>query len=235
MTNQGVCILGLGPVGLATAWDLLKRGHQIYGLELTKNITNLNDYFAVTAPAIASELNAYLNEGRFILTKPDQLPNLKALFICLGTPYSEESGFLTNYFAEQLQQISYAQETLLILRSTVLPGFCEDFFNQIQHNLFSYYPEFLREKYLIDDTINPPLSVAAHSSSAALKVFTSLYPKVSNHCGIKEAELLKLTCNSFHALKVTFANEIMRLCKPANIDAQEVMKVFCTDKKLNIS
>jgi GDP-mannose 6-dehydrogenase len=102
-----------------------------------------------------------------------------------------------------------------------------------------FNPEFLREGSSIKDFYNPPFTVVgAHDDKAAGVVTDVYYQHVDApviHTTIKVAETVKLISNAFHALKVTFANEVGNLCKQYHADSHAVMDIFCRDNKLNIS
>jgi len=99
-------------------------------------------------------------------------------------------------------------------------------------------PEFLREGTSILDFNNPPFTLIGADDDQSAGTIARLYSNVPAPMittGIKEAEMVKYACNSFHALKVTFANEIGNICKALGVDSHKVMEVFCQDKKLNLS
>jgi GDP-mannose 6-dehydrogenase len=100
------------------------------------------------------------------------------------------------------------------------------------------HPEFLREGQAVDDFFNPPKIVYGVTDEAARKVIPDIYPGIDAPTEIMTtdaAALVKYADNCFHALKVTFANEIGRLARSFSVDARDVMRVFCLDTKLNIS
>jgi GDP-mannose 6-dehydrogenase len=96
----------------------------------------------------------------------------------------------------------------------------------------------LREGTSIKDFYDPPFTlVGSHVPEHAAPVL-SLYAGVgapSHVVPVRVAEMVKYACNCFHGLKVGFANEIGNLCKALHVDSHEVMKLFCEDRKLNIS
>jgi len=99
-------------------------------------------------------------------------------------------------------------------------------------------PEFLREGTAVQDYYNPPFTLIGTDNDKAAEVMKQIYEKVNGEfirTEIKIAELIKYVNNSFHALKVTFANEVGTICKKLDIDAYELMNIFCKDKQLNIS
>jgi GDP-mannose 6-dehydrogenase len=99
-------------------------------------------------------------------------------------------------------------------------------------------PEFMRESTAVQDFYNPPKTVIGALSPADSETVAALYaglPGPVIHTKIETAEMVKYVDNIFHALKITFANEIGSLCKPLGVDAHEVMGIFCQDKKLNLS
>ena len=101
-----------------------------------------------------------------------------------------------------------------------------------------YNPEFLREATAVDDFFNPPKTVIGALKAQDGKKVSKLYKGIGAPpilTTIKVAEIIKYADNTFHALKITFANEIGLLCKSLGIDSHEVMDIFCQDKKLNLS
>ena len=102
----------------------------------------------------------------------------------------------------------------------------------------SVNPEFLREGTALKDFRKPPLTLVGHNHAADASGTIALYqaidaPLVST--SIRVAEMMKYTSNTWHALKVVFANEIGNLCKKLDVDSHEVMDIFCRDEKLNLS
>jgi GDP-mannose 6-dehydrogenase len=136
----------------------------------------------------------------------------------------------------------------VVIRSTILPGTMR----QIVIPVLEEYsgkkagvdfgvcnnPEFLREGSAVKDFNAPPKTVIGEVDIASGDLLSSLYAKLSApliRTDIETAEMVKYVDNSWHALKIGFANEIGNLCKSFSIDAHQVMKIFCQDKKLNIS
>src|SRR4030095_1507645 len=102
----------------------------------------------------------------------------------------------------------------------------------------AFQPEFLREGSSIRDYDQPPFTVVGAPSERDARMLRELFghlPCEFVHTQPNTAEMLKYACNSFHALKVTFANEIGRTGKPLGVDAREVMRLLCQDTRLNIS
>jgi GDP-mannose 6-dehydrogenase len=99
-------------------------------------------------------------------------------------------------------------------------------------------PEFLREGSGVADFFEPPFIVAGVRDDRTLGVVTDLFAgleRPTHALAIDQAESLKYACNAYHALKITFANEVGRLLGAVGVDAREVMHVFCEDDSLNIS
>jgi GDP-mannose 6-dehydrogenase len=99
-------------------------------------------------------------------------------------------------------------------------------------------PEFLREGTALKDFRQPPLTLVGHNHAADASGTIALYTEIQApliSTSIRVAEMMKYTSNTWHALKVCFANEIGNLCKRLDVDSHEVMDIFCRDDKLNLS
>jgi GDP-mannose 6-dehydrogenase len=102
----------------------------------------------------------------------------------------------------------------------------------------SVNPEFLREGTALKDFRQPPLTLVGHNHAADAAPTKALYQNIEAplySTSIRVAEMMKYTSNTWHAVKVVFANEIGNLCKRLDIDSHEVMDIFCKDDKLNLS
>src|SRR5258707_3032485 len=101
-----------------------------------------------------------------------------------------------------------------------------------------YNPEFLREGTSVYDFYNTPKIVIGERETSAGDVMCQVYSGIDApliRTSIRVAEMAKYCDNAFHALKVTFANEIGNLCKKMNVDSHDVMSIFCEDKTLHLS
>jgi GDP-mannose 6-dehydrogenase len=130
----------------------------------------------------------------------------------------------------------------------VLPGTVEETIKPlIEHHAgkkegvdfgLCFLPEFLREGSSIQDYDNPPYTVVGSDSHDCVQAIRQIFghlPCELIHTSIRTAEMLKYCCNAFHALKITFANEVGRLSQALGVDPHAVMDLVCRDKNLNIS
>jgi GDP-mannose 6-dehydrogenase len=183
--------------------------------------------------------------------------------ICVGTP-SAANGALDLQFVERVAvQIGRAIRRKrayhsVVVRSTVLPGTTQGLvvptLERESHGRageafgISMHPEFLREGASIEDFYEPPMLVVGTDSAKEFRRVSALYRDAGDgngdgrpvnaepvRCGIPTAEMIKYACNLFHAVKITFANEVGQFCRGAGVDAREVMGLFCRDHKLNLS
>ena len=248
-----VSIFGLGYVGAVTAGCLAEQGHVIIGADVQPE--KVDAFNTGRSPIIEPELDDLLGtarrEGRLSATTSaqDAVLGSDVSIICVGTP-SLESGRLNLDFvrkvSEQIAAVlrSSGKKHVLLFRSTMLPGstrqmvrdFLEDLRASGQVQVY-YCPEFLREGTAVKDFRVPSLAVVGtHDGSPPesdeARQLLGGEPAVLAWEG---AEMIKYSCNYFHALKVGFANEIGRLCKHLGEDGSRVMNVVCSDTRLNIS
>ncbi len=249
-----VSVFGLGYVGCVTAACLARAGHQVIGVDT--NGDKVAMVGAGTSPLVEPGLGELLHEvvgaGRLRATTSaaDAVSGSDLALICVGTP-SRESGQLdVTAIRRVAEQIGQALRELrkpytVVLRSTVLPGTTESVLmpalstaGSLGGLAVAVNPEFMREGSSLRDFAQPPLTLVGCDDASTASLLQELYAGVEApfaHTSLRTAEMAKYVSNAFHALKVTFANEIGDLCEALGADAQEVMRVFALDRKLNIS
>jgi len=136
---------------------------------------------------------------------------------------------------------------IIAIRSTIMPGTCDKFAAIVERisgkkrNVdFAIVdnPEFLREGTAVQDYYNPPLTLIGSDNRRAAEKVADLYRQLPGEIiitDLKIAEIMKYVNNTFHALKISFGNEIGNICSELGIDSHKVMEIFCKDKQLNIS
>ncbi|MEJ7605794.1 MAG: nucleotide sugar dehydrogenase [Bryobacteraceae bacterium] len=246
-----VAVAGLGYVGCVTAACLSKLGHKVTGVDRDENkVRAVNEGRApFFEPGLEDIIQDSVRAGRLSATTEiaAALAQSDIVLICVGTP-SEKNG---NFGLEQLRRVceeiaatlgSRTARLIVAIRSTVYPGTCEEVAASMLGNsdksVVVDNPEFLREGTAVKDFIEPSLLVIGGSDTEAVRAVADLYTPldiVPCLVSTRTAEMIKYACNSFHALKVVFANEVGALCDAMEIPAHEVMETFCKDTRLNIS
>jgi len=255
-----VSIFGLGYVGCVTAACLAKDGHKVVGVDV---VSGKVDRLASGLPTvIETGLEKLIAEagksGRLSATTEGRAAvlNTDASIICVGTPNSRDGSLDLSAVRQTAELIGRAmaekmERHVVILRSTVPAGTCEHLVLPALHpdnphaSLFdcdlAIVPEFLREGCAIADYYDPPFVVVGSATGKPDNnepVIQALFGGVTDRLQwlpFREVEMLKATCNVFHALKVAFANEIGALCSSLSVDGRSVMAQLVQDQKLNIS
>lgn len=252
-----ISVMGLGYVGAVSAACLASDGHDVTGVDISDvKVTLINNG---RSPVIEEGLDDLIRENvnagrlRATLNTETAVQTTDLSLVCVGTP-SKANGSLEDHYIRQVcREIGMAvrnssKSHIVVLRSTMLPGTMR---NVVLASLVDGYggdiegkisvainPEFLRESTAISDYRNPPKTVVGSDDSACSKTVCSIYSKVSApvfETSLEIAELAKYIDNTWHALKVTFANEVGTLCGGLNVDSHAVMDLFLADTKLNIS
>lgn len=252
-----VSLFGLGYVGCVTAACLAKCGHEVWGADI--NADKVGMINAGKSPIIEKDLGEMIleghNNGRFRATSDpaEAVLNTDLSLVCVGTPSNGNGSLDLNAVKTVARQIGDALRRkssahCVVFRSTVLPGTVRNLLIPILseasgktvHQDFDvcFNPEFLREGSAIHDFYNPPFTAVGCATSRGGDTVARLYDGVVGSVektSFEVAEMLKYACNSYHALKIAFANEIGSLCKGMDIDSHRVMDLFARDQKLNIS
>lgn len=255
--SRSISIFGLGYVGSVTAACLSKLGHQVIGVDPNPLKVQMLD--AGLSPILEPGLEEMVRDGKQAGTVSathdvaSAVLNTDISFISVGTP-SQRNGKLDLTHIERVcREIGTAlrQKTTLhwiVVRSTVLPGTTENTIIPILeatsgkragHDFcVCFNPEFLREGTAIEDFFEPPFTVLGTSHTQHISILRELYewaPAEIFETSSTTAEMVKYVCNSFHALKVGFANEIGAICKQLSVDADAVTRIYTSDTRLNIS
>ena len=254
---MNVSVFGLGYVGCVTAACLARDGHQVVGVDVsTDKVAMINEGRSpIVEPDLEPLLRRLARERRLTATTnaAEAVRDSDVALICVGTPdigHGQPDLEALSRVATAIGEACVNRATLLtvVVRSTVLPGtndlVRERLMTAASANghrpniMLASNPEFMREGSSIKDFDHPPFVLIGSDDTDSLAVLRSLYASVDAQVvetSIRTAEMIKYVCNCFHALKVCFGNEIADLCDALGADAQEVMRIFHLDRKLNIS
>ncbi len=252
-----VSIFGLGYVGTVSAGCLAKEGHEIIGVDPVKTKVQLIN--AGKSPIIERDIDEIICEavktGQLRATDDtvQAIRDTELSFICVGTPSQINGNLDLTHVRHVCEQIGHALKSksarhIAVIRSTILPGtmrrvvipVLEETSGKKAGTDFGVCnnPEFLREGSAVMDFAFPSKTVIGELDQTSGDLLAALYAKLDApliRTDVETAEMIKYIDNSWHALKIGFANEIGNLCKSFSIDAHRAMDIFCQDKKLNIS
>lgn len=252
-----VSVFGLGYVGAVSAGCLAQDGHEVVGVDPIQTKVDLIN--RGQSPIIESEIgeiiasNVRLGRLRATIDPTQAILETELSFVCVGTPSLANGNLDLRYIRRICEQIGEtlkhkAERHTIGIRSTILPGTMhkivipalEEFSGKKAGDDFGicHNPEFLREGTAVKDFTSPPVTVIGEFNRQSGDTLFALYRKLDAplvRTTLEDAEMVKYVSNSWHALKIGFANEMGNLCKSFGIDSHNVMNIFCLDKKLNIS
>lgn len=252
-----ISIFGLGYVGTVSAACLAAEGHQVLGVDPVRDKVELinRGMSPIVEAEIGEIIRSTVDSGhlRATLHPEEAVRETDLSIVCVGTPSQTNGNLDLRYIRRICEQIGEALRTkesrhVVVIRSTILPGTMgkvaiptlEEFSGKSAGKDFGicYNPEFLREGTAVKDFRFPPKTVIGELDRASGDVLASIYEKLDAplvRTDLSNAEMIKYVDNSWHALKIGFANEIGTLCDAFGVNAEEVMSIFCRDTKLNIS
>lgn len=251
-----ISIFGLGYVGSVSLGCLAANGHEVIGVDISQAKVDFVD--AGRSPIVEPGLDQVIAKqraaGRVSATTDlvSAVRGTEVSFICVGTPPTPRGHLDLDGIFRVGRDIGAAiggkdSFHVVAIRSTVLPGtnrrlteIIETASHKVEGRDFAVVsnPEFLREGTALQDYRHPPYTLVGSTSPRAVELLREVYqgidaPFISTDVGV--AELIKYVNNSFHALKISYANEVGNICKEMGVDSQRLMEVFCQDTKLNIS
>ena len=252
-----ISVFGMGYVGCVSAACLADQGHDVIGVDINRDKIELINIGK--SPIIEEGMNDLVNRvvesGKLKASfdAKQAINETDLTMITVGTPSRDNGDLDLTYVqrvATKIGQLLANKDSFhtIVMRSTVLPGTTEEMLIPaieeasgkkvyVDFDVF-FNPEFLREGSSIKDFYNPPFTVIGAQDTGATAKLDELYGFLDApiyKTSLKAAEMLKYINNTFHGLKVAFANEVGRLCKRIGVDSHEVMHLFCQDTKQNLS
>ncbi len=255
--RPAISVIGLGYVGAVSVACFANLGFRMVGADVVAG--KVEAIAAGTAPIVEHGLDQLLRDGvtcgRITATTDVEaaVRDTDITFLSVGTPTAADGGCDMSYVRAAAQAIGRAIKAkdgwhLVVMRCSVPPGTTmsvvvpeieETSGKQLDVGFgVCFNPEFLREGVAVADFYSPPKTVIGASCERAAQQLANVYRLVDDKilkCSITGAEMVKYIDNVWHATKVTFANEVGRLCKVVEVDSHEVMNIFVEDTKLNLS
>jgi GDP-mannose 6-dehydrogenase len=252
-----ISVFGLGYVGAVSAACLARDGHLVIGCDIDPTKLDLirRGRTPIVEEGIQELIAAAKGGGHLEVTDNPEyaVHNSELSFVCVGTPALRGGGqdlTALRRLSEQLGDALTIKRAfhVVVLRSTVLPGTTDDVVRPLIEKRsgkragadfgLCFQPEFLREGSSIKDYDNPPYTVVGVDTDRSATMLRAVFghlPCDFVTTTVRTAEMLKYASNSLHAVKITFANEMGRLCQSLGVDSHAVMELVCRDSRLNIS
>lgn len=255
--KPSVSVIGLGYVGAVSTACLAQLGHKVIGVDLDPD--KVAEIGRGVSPIHEHNLTELLSKGvqnGLITTSSDvetAVAQSDVTFVSVGTPTSEDGGCDCRYIVSAAQAIGrglLAKDGyhVVVMRCSIPPSTTmqvmvpeiEAVSGKRMGRDFGvcFNPEFLREGTAVADFDEPPKTVVGVNDNRAADIMKKLYEPVDKDViitSIEVAEMVKYVDNVWHATKVSFGNEVGRICKPLGIDSHKVMEIFVQDTKLNLS
>jgi GDP-mannose 6-dehydrogenase len=255
--GKQVSVFGLGYVGSVTAACLASKGHSVIGVDTSPFKVEQLDAgrSPIVEPGMQELIKQAHNAGQLRATTDSAAAVMQTdiSFLCVGTP-SLRSGKLDlgqmEPVCREIGNVLKAKDSfhLVVLRSTVLPGTAESIvipaLEQASGKRLGkafgvcVNPEFMREGTAVADFLEPAITIIGAGDAQHVAFLRELYawaPGRIFETSFRSAEMVKYVCNAWHAVKVSFANEVGTLAKELGVDAEAVVNIFVADTKLNIS
>jgi GDP-mannose 6-dehydrogenase len=255
--TTNISVFGLGYVGCVSAACFAREGHSVVGVDVSPTKVEMINAgrSTIVEEGIGDLVRDMRASGRLRATTDarEAVMATTVSLICVGTPSRTNGSIDLRYIERVCEQIGEAlhgkdAHHTIVIRSTVMPGTIDTCVipavertsgkRHGQGFAVCSNPEFLREGTSIKDFYDPPFTLIGAHEPAHADPVRALYAGIEaplHVAAVRVAEMVKYACNCFHGVKVGFSNEIGNICKALGVDSHEVMRLFCEDRKLNIS
>jgi len=255
--SRAISVFGLGYVGTVTAACLASKGNRVFGVDLNSAKTEAINAgrSPIVEPGIA-ELISNAHAAGLLKAAPDSeqaILGSEMSFLCVGTPSLRNGKLDLGHVEKVCREIGLAlaktsRPHLVVLRSTALPGTAETVvipaLEKASGKAFGegfgvcVNPEFMREGTAVADFLDPAITIIGGAHPDHSRILRDVYNWVPGRVfetTFRSAEMLKYSCNTWHAVKVAFANEMGTLAKALDVDTESVNEMFLADTRLNLS
>lgn len=244
-----IAVVGTGYVGLVTGTCFAETGNDVTCVDIDVNKVNKlsNGEITIYEPGLEKLFLRNLKENRlhFTTNLAEGIKDAVIIFLALPTPPGEDGSADLKYIlgvANDLGKILTGYK-VIVDKSTVPVGTAEKVYAAVSKNYKGEFdvvsnPEFLREGVAVEDFMKPDRVVIGTSSERAQKLMGDLYaPFVRQgnpviYMDERSAELTKYAANSFLAVKISFMNEIARLCEKLGADVDMVRRGIGSDERI---
>ena len=252
-----VVVVGLGYVGSVCSACLAERGHDVVGVDTSTFKVDCirRGESPIVEKGLPELIGRAVKDGRLTATTriAEAMPGADIVLVCVGTPSADDGSLDLTHVKRACAEVGAGLRgagrfVTVVMRSTMLPGsVLKELAPVIEQAAggkagkdfgVAYNPEFLREGTAVEDFFGADYTILGAGCTRSGEALKQLYAGVGGELIVTEipsAEMLKYVNNSYHALKVAFANEFGRLCKREGVDSHEVMRLMRRDTKLNIS
>ncbi len=241
---------GSGYVGQVNAAVQASKGHDVVLVDIREDIVNSinNGEPTIYEEGLKELLSKAVSDGKLRATidNIDAVKNSDVIFICVGTPKSDDGTINLNAIRSVSRSIGLglresSDYKVVVIKSTVLPWVPEKVVKNEIKSVFNggfglvMNPEFLKEGVAVNDCLHPDSIVIGgnnYDTSIVSKVYawSNIKPTITS---IKAASLVKYAKNSFLAMKVSFANTIANYCSDNGINSREVLRIMSEDKRIS--
>jgi UDPglucose 6-dehydrogenase len=254
---MNLTVVGTGYVGLVTGTCFAEMGHKVTCVDVDAvKIARLElGEIPIYEPGLDTLVVSNFEAGRlrFTTSLAEAMADSKVYFIAVGTPPGEDGSADLQYVLAVAGEIGrHLQDYAVIVdKSTVPVGTADRVRETITAELGARgvvipfdvvsNPEFLKEGAAVNDFMRPDRIIIGTDSSRALEVMRTLYADFSrNHdrileMGVRDAEMTKYTANAMLATKISFMNEMSRLCDRLGIDVEKVRLGIGSDSRIGYS
>ena len=254
--SSRICVLGLGYVGTVASACLADLGHRVVAVDVdhAKVRAIQSGEAPIPEKGLAELVKRTTSSGMLTATteSAEGIAGADCSLVCVGTPSTVSGEVDLTHVLQVARDIGRVlQDSRLfqavVFRSTVTPGTtaaCGELIAKASGRQLGIdfgvvaNPEFLREGSAVGDFFNPPYTVIGAECERASAMVERLYHGVRGpivRTSIRVAEFIKYANNAFHAMKVSFANEVGVMCKALDVNSYDLMELFCKDFKLNLS
>ena len=246
---MNIAIVGTGYVGLVTGTTLAELGNTVYCVDIdeTKVENMKNGIVPIYEPGLEEVFHRNINANRLFFTTQlkEALDQCKIIYLALPTPPDEDGSADLSYVIGVANQIGelMTDYKVIVNKSTVPVGTADKVRitisakTNIPFDVVSN-PEFLREGFAVEDSMNPARIIVGSSSDKAKDIMSKIYQPFTN-TGVpiifmdeKSSELTKYAANSFLAVKITFMNEIANYCEKVGADVDKVRLGMGSDDRI---